>query len=107
MQVAAYFTPFIVVVAILCLVLWWLLAANGIVETSGGLPAGTFALMFALSVLVISCPCAIALAVPTAVMVGTGVGAKHGVLFKGGPPLEELHRVDTIVFDKTGTLTQV
>lgn len=103
-KVASYFTPFIVVVAVVVLVVWYILGNSGAVDTLG-MPPGAFALAFSLAVLVVSCPCAIALAVPTAVMVATGVSARFGILVKGGPPLERLRQVNAVVVDKTGTIT--
>jgi Cu+-exporting ATPase len=70
-----------------------------------GMSPHVFALQLAISVLVIACPCGLGLATPTAVMVGTGVAAKHFILIKGGEALEKAHKITTIIFDKTGTLT--
>ncbi|KAK1948312.1 Copper-transporting ATPase HMA5 [Phytophthora citrophthora] len=102
--VAAYFTTFIIILAGVMFALWYSLAKHGKVDTQGWAPF-PFALRFAITVLVISCPCAISLAVPTAVMVSTTKGSQVGILFKGGRALEALEEVDAVVFDKTGTLT--
>lgn len=103
--VASYFTPAIFAVAVAAWVLWFILASRGVVTPPGGTPPGAFALLFALTLLVVSCPCAISLAVPTAVMVATQVGARMGALIKGGPCLESLAGVTAVVLDKTGTVT--
>jgi Cu+-exporting ATPase len=95
-RVAAVFVPIVLAVAAATFVGWWLL---------GPAPSALYALTNAVAVLVIACPCAMGLATPTAIMVGTGRGAEQGVLIKSAAALETLHRVDTMVFDKTGTLT--
>jgi heavy metal translocating P-type ATPase len=93
-RVAGIFVPSVIGIALLTLLGWGLLAS----DPAGGLVA-------AIAVLIIACPCALGLATPTAVMVGTGRGARLGVLIKGGEVLERSKHIDTIVFDKTGTLT--
>lgn len=93
-QVSAVFVPVVLVVALLTL-LGWLLAGHPLED----------AVIHAVAVLVIACPCALGLATPAAIMAGTGVAAKHGILIKDVQALEIAHRVDTVAFDKTGTLT--
>ena len=94
-RIAGIFVPVVMAIAAVTFAVWMLL--GGGLETS---------LTNAISVLVISCPCALGLATPVAIMVGTGRGAGMGVLFKNAEALENLHRIDTVVLDKTGTLTQ-
>ena len=106
--ISSFFVPTVCVLSVLTFMVWYALCNTGIVpadwyNNEGG--SGKFSLMFGIACLVISCPCALGLATPTAVMVGTGVGAKHGVLMKGGDSLEATSKVDAVVFDKTGTLT--
>ncbi len=95
--IAGYFVPVVMSIAVATFVIWF---------DFGPSPAFTFALLNFVAVLIIACPCALGLATPTAVMVGTGRGAEHGILIKGGESLETIHKVDTILFDKTGTLTK-
>ena len=108
-RVSGLFAPFVLFASLLTFVSWQVAAWTGFVPTAW-LPAGqsptVFSMLFGISVVVIACPCALGLATPTAVMVGTGVGAQMGVLIKGGAALETAHSVSTVIFDKTGTLTE-
>lgn len=96
-RIAGYFVPAVISIAILTFVVWF---------DFGPAPRLTFALLNFVAVMIIACPCALGLATPTAVMVGTGKGAERGILIKSGESLETAHKIDTIVFDKTGTLTK-
>ncbi|MFQ5910343.1 MAG: heavy metal translocating P-type ATPase [Thermoplasmata archaeon] len=102
---SAYFVPAVIATAVF-VVLFWLLLGTNIWAPPAGLTSFTFSLLVFISVMVIACPCALGLATPTAIMVGTGLGAEYGVLIKGGEALETAGKLDTIVFDKTGTLTK-
>ena len=108
-QVAALFVPAVCAISVVTFGVWYALCYAHVVPAVWYQDSSpmTFSLMFALAVLVISCPCALGLATPTAVMVGTGVSAKNGVLMKGGEALEMSNKIDSIVFDNTGTLTAV
>jgi Cu+-exporting ATPase len=108
-RLASIFTPVVLTLAVLTFVVWYSLSISGVVpkvwfQEEYGDPV-LFSLLFSISVVVISCPCALGLATPTAIMVGTSVGAMNGVLIKGGTAFETAHSVDTVIFDKTGTLT--
>jgi len=96
-RISSVFVPAVMVVAAITFVVWLALGPS---------PALTFALLNMVAVLIIACPCAMGLATPTSIMVGTGKGAESGILIKGGETLESAHRLDAVVLDKTGTLTR-
>ncbi|MEG2304170.1 MAG: heavy metal translocating P-type ATPase [Lachnospiraceae bacterium] len=94
-RVAGIFVPVVIAIALMASLFWFIMGYDM-----------TFVLTIFVSVLVIACPCALGLATPTAIMVGTGVGASHGILIKSGAALEISHKIDTVVLDKTGTITE-
>ena len=104
--VSGYFVPIVCAIAVAAGVAWFAAASAGLVSLPMGKSTLEFALTIFISVLVIACPCALGLATPTAIMVGTGKGAENGILIKGGEALETAHKINTIVFDKTGTITE-
>ncbi len=95
--IASYFVPVVIVIAVLTFLVWLIFGPE---------PALTFGLLNFVAVLIIACPCALGLATPTAIMVGTGKGAENGVLIRSGEALETAHKIKAIILDKTGTLTE-
>ena len=95
--IASYFVPVVIGIAIITFTIWYF---------AGPAPALTFAILNFVAVLIIACPCALGLATPTAIMVGTGKGAEHGILIRSGEALERAHQINTVLLDKTGTLTR-
>lgn len=95
--ISSYFVPIVIMLAIGTFVGWYVFGTS---------PVFAHAMLRAITVLIIACPCAMGLATPTAIMVGTGIGAQHGILIKDAESLETAHKINTIIFDKTGTLTK-
>lgn len=95
--ISSYFVPIVIMLSIATFTAWYVFGPN---------PAALLAMLNAIAVLIIACPCAMGLATPTAIMVGTGIGAQAGILVRDAESLETAHKVNTVVFDKTGTLTK-
>ncbi|KAM9967618.1 hypothetical protein ACTFIW_001702 [Dictyostelium discoideum] len=107
-KVSGYFVPSVITLGLLTFIVWLIAGSSGVASDyikASNSSVFQFALRNAISVIVIACPCALGLATPTAVMVGTGIGAQNGILIKGGSHLETAHKISAIIFDKTGTLT--
>ncbi|MFZ3064854.1 MAG: heavy metal translocating P-type ATPase [Nitrospirota bacterium] len=94
--IASYFVPAVIIISVITFIVWYIFGPE---------PSFTYALLNFVAVLIIACPCALGLATPTSVMVGTGKGATNGILFRGGEALETAHKLNAIILDKTGTLT--
>lgn len=95
--ISSYFVPIVIMLAIFTFVIWYVF---------GTAPALLYAILNSVAVLIIACPCAMGLATPTAIMVGTGKGAEKGILIKDAESLEVAHKINTVIFDKTGTITE-
>ncbi|MCE5195468.1 MAG: heavy metal translocating P-type ATPase [Nitrospiraceae bacterium] len=96
-KIASVFVPVVMIIALITFLVWFLFGPE---------PSLTYALLNLIAVLIIACPCALGLATPTSIMVGTGKGAENGILIRGGESLETAHKINMVVFDKTGTLTK-
>ena len=94
--VSAYFVPIVISIALLTFIIWYFIVDKEF----------SFALITTIAVLVIACPCALGLATPTALMVGSGMGAKRGILIRKGEAIQTMREIKTVVFDKTGTITK-
>ena len=102
--ISSYFVPIVLMLAIVTFAVWYVFGP-AFVETMAGKPTLLLALLNTVAVLIIACPCAMGLATPTAIMVGTGRGAENGILIKDAESLEIANKINTVIFDKTGTLT--